>query len=40
MQLRQLTRLSRIDLERELQEVQERIIELQSILDSTRSCAA
>lgn len=34
MQLRQLTRLSRIDLERELGELQERIIELQSILDS------
>jgi DNA gyrase subunit A len=34
MQLRQLTRLSRIDLERELAELQERIIELQSILDS------
>jgi DNA gyrase subunit A len=34
MQLRQLTRLSRIDLEREMQEVQERITELQSILDS------
>ncbi len=33
MQLRQLTRLSRIDLERELGELQERIIELQSILD-------
>ena len=34
MQLRQLTRLSRIDLEREMQEVSERIVELQSILDS------
>ena len=34
MQLRQLTRLSRIDLERELAELQERILELQSILDS------
>ena len=34
MQLRQLTRLSRVDLERELGELQERIIELQSILDS------
>ncbi len=34
MQLRQLTRLSRIDLERELGELQERILELQSILDS------
>ena len=34
MQLRQLTRLSRIDLEREMQELQERITELQSILDS------
>jgi DNA gyrase subunit A len=33
MQLRQLTRLSRIDLERELGELQERIVELQSILD-------
>ena len=33
MQLRQLTRLSRIDLERELAELHERIIELQSILD-------
>lgn len=33
MQLRQLTRLSRIDLETELAELQERIIELQSILD-------
>ncbi|MEO6125082.1 MAG: DNA gyrase subunit A [Ilumatobacteraceae bacterium] len=33
MQLRQLTRLSRIDLERELGELQERILELQSILD-------
>ena len=33
MQLRQLTRLSRIDLERELAELRERIIELQSILD-------
>ena len=33
MQLRQLTRLSRIDLERELEELRERIIELQSILD-------
>ena len=32
MQLRQLTRLSRIDLETELAELQERIIELQSIL--------
>ena len=34
MQLRQLTRLSRIDLEREMAEVAERITELQSILDS------
>ncbi|MEI7619634.1 MAG: DNA gyrase subunit A [Actinomycetota bacterium] len=34
MQLRQLTRLSRVDLERELGELQERIVELQSILDS------
>ena len=34
MQLRQLTRLSRIDLERELGELQEIIVELQSILDS------
>ena len=34
MQLRQLTRLSRIDLERELGELQERIIDLQSILDN------
>ncbi|MCU1397719.1 MAG: gyrA, partial [Acidimicrobiales bacterium] len=34
MQLRQLTRLSRIDLERELGELQERIVELQSILDN------
>ncbi len=34
MQLRQLTRLSRIDLEREMEEVAERITELQSILDS------
>ena len=34
MQLRQLTRLSRIDLERELGELQETIVELQSILDS------
>jgi DNA gyrase subunit A len=33
MQLRQLTRLSRIDLEREIEELRERIIELQSILD-------
>jgi DNA gyrase subunit A len=33
MQLRQLTRLSRIDLERETEEVRERMIELQSILD-------
>jgi DNA gyrase subunit A len=33
MRLSQLTRLSRIDLERELQELQERITELQSILD-------
>ncbi|MEO7397224.1 MAG: DNA gyrase subunit A [Ilumatobacteraceae bacterium] len=33
MQLRQLTRLSRIDLERELAELKERITELQSILD-------
>ncbi len=33
MQLRQLTRLSRIDLETELAELRERIIELQSILD-------
>ena len=33
MQLRQLTRLSRIDLERELEELTVRIIELQSILD-------
>jgi DNA gyrase subunit A len=33
MQLRQLTRLSRIDIERELEEVAARIIELQSILD-------
>jgi DNA gyrase subunit A len=33
MQLRQLTRLSRIDLEREMEEVRERMIELQSILD-------
>ena len=33
MQLRQLTRLSRIDLERELEELTARIIELQSILD-------
>ena len=33
MQLRQLTRLSRIDLEIELAELQERIVELQSILD-------
>ncbi|MFN8021193.1 MAG: DNA gyrase subunit A [Acidimicrobiales bacterium] len=32
MQLRQLTRLSRIDLEREMQELQERIAELESIL--------
>ncbi|MCB0999903.1 MAG: DNA gyrase subunit A [Acidimicrobiales bacterium] len=32
MQLRQLTRLSRIDLEREMQELQERITELESIL--------
>jgi DNA gyrase subunit A len=31
--LRQLTRLSRIDLERETEEVRERMIELQSILD-------
>jgi DNA gyrase subunit A len=34
MQLRQLTRLSRIDLEREMGEVAERIAELQRILDS------
>ena len=34
MQLRQLTRLSRIDLESELADLQARIIELQSILDS------
>jgi DNA gyrase subunit A len=34
MQLRQLTRLSRIDLEREMQELQERIAELESILAS------
>ncbi len=34
MQLRQLTRLSRIDLEREMEEVAERIAELRSILDS------
>jgi len=33
MQLRQLTRLSRIDLETELAELRERIIELQAILD-------
>ncbi len=33
MQLRQLTRLSRIDLERELGELKERILELQTILD-------
>ena len=33
MQLRQLTRLSRIDLEREAEELRERILELQSILD-------
>jgi DNA gyrase subunit A len=33
MQLRQLTRLSRIDLERETEELRERITELQSILD-------
>lgn len=33
MQLRQLTRLSRIDLERELGELQQRILALQSILD-------
>lgn len=33
MQLRQLTRLSRIDLEREMDELRERILELQSILD-------
>ncbi|MBI5088541.1 MAG: DNA gyrase subunit A [Actinobacteria bacterium] len=33
MRLAQLTRLSRIDLEQELQDVHERIIELQSILD-------
>ncbi|HRE02890.1 MAG TPA: DNA gyrase C-terminal beta-propeller domain-containing protein, partial [Ilumatobacteraceae bacterium] len=33
MQLRQLTRLSRIDLERELTELRERIIELRRILD-------
>jgi len=33
MRLSQLTRLSRIDLEQELSDVQERIIELQSILD-------
>ena len=33
MQLRQLTRLSRIDLEREMEELRERITELQSILD-------
>ncbi len=33
MQLRQLTRLSRIDLEREMAEVAERMTELQSILD-------
>ena len=34
MQLRQLTRLSRIDLEREIAELRETITELQSILDS------
>jgi DNA gyrase subunit A len=34
MRLAQLTRLSRIDLETELTEVRERILELQSILDS------
>ncbi len=34
MQLRQLTRLSRIDLEQEMADVAERIKELQSILDS------
>ena len=34
MRLSQLTRLSRIDLETELDDVQARIIELQSILDS------
>ena len=34
MRLSQLTRLSRIDIEREITEVRERIIELQSILDS------
>jgi DNA gyrase subunit A len=33
MQLRQLTRLSRIDLEQELADVRDRVIELQSILD-------
>jgi DNA gyrase subunit A len=33
MQLRQLTRLSRIDLESELEDVRARVIELQSILD-------
>ncbi|MFZ4810847.1 MAG: DNA gyrase subunit A [Ilumatobacteraceae bacterium] len=33
MQLRQLTRLSRIDLEREAEELRERILQLQSILD-------
>jgi DNA gyrase subunit A len=34
MQLRQLTRLSRIDLEREMEELRERITELESILAS------
>jgi DNA gyrase subunit A len=33
MQLRQLTRLSRIDLEKELADLRERMIELQRILD-------
>ena len=33
MPLRQLTRLSRIDLEKEMEDLRERIIELQSILD-------
>ena len=33
MQLRQLTRLSRIDLEKEIEDVNNRIVELQSILD-------
>ena len=37
MRLAQLTRLSRIDLEREINDVRARIIELQSILDDPRS---